>query len=901
MGMVWNKVNKVGSTFKPNNSPLEVGNNIITNDKDKAKVFKDYFASAFQSIDNLNQQEEQQLELQLNQAITDNNEQYNCMFTMSDLTKVISTLKSNSPGDDEIHNAMIKKLPLPYIEYMLNMFNKVWMTGNIPSDWKVGLLIPIHKLGKSPRLAESYRPITLLSCIGKTFEKMVVNRLYWYLENNNTFSASQSGFRHRLNTTDQIARLEKVIRDTYLGKEVCITVFIDLKGAYDKVHHAILLEKLRNKGVKGRLLNYYKNFLSGRTFKIIHNGEKTTESQVKIGVPQGASSSPILFNVHVSDIPETNGVIKTEYADDIAFIACGKTVREARLKIQSALDSFYAFTKTSKLEINYQKTVGMVFTRNNIVLEPININGYNIDYVNEFKFLGVVLDGPYLNWQKHINQVKTGCMSRLNVLKAVSHKDWGADKIMLIRLYKALILTKINYGREFYSTASKTALHALDTIQSAALRIAVGARQTSPILSLEVECGIMPLELQNNKVLLDYYNRFRHLPDNLQLVRELSDDIDHQMDRQWTSSTHPPLMVRAHKLRRQMQINEFDTYPVALVNIRPPWAVDTDIDSLLEDEPVNILPERIIQNLFATKMQQYIGYIKIYTDGSKNIQGSTGAAYVVPEYKVVEQWKLPSLSSILTAELHAIYKAIQWFADQGHNRAIILTDSLSGVEMLNNTMGRPSIYKHIIIQIIEQLKAQGKTCKISWIPSHKGIDGNELADREAKSSLNINVITIANVPKRDMSKSIKLQTRDQWQEHWDTQSNLTNVGNHLRRVRTTVNHWPWTSIPSNRKLESMLGRLRIGHCGLRAHMYRFGMADGPLCECNLPETVSHYVMDCQEHTAQRNALVTALNSRSIVLSMKNVLGGGAYKLQDQRFIVNQMWRYICTTNKDKII
>ena len=95
-------------------------------------------------------------------------------------------------------------------------------------------------------------------------------------------------------------------------------------------------------------------------------------------------------------------------------------------------------------------------------------------------------------------------------------------------------------------------------------------------------------------------------------------------------------MVRVHKLRRQMQINEFDTYPVALVNIRPPWAVDADIDSLQEDEPVSILQERIFQNQFATKMQQYNGYIKIYTDGSKNLQGATGAAFVVPECNVVE-------------------------------------------------------------------------------------------------------------------------------------------------------------------------------------------------------------------------------------------------------------------------
>jgi ribonuclease HI len=731
---------------------------------------------------------------------------------------------------------------------------------------------------------------------------MVGSRLYWYLERHNCLSTAQSGFRRGQNTTDQVARLEKIIRETYLEKGVSVAVFIDLKGAYDTVNHRILLNKLLSMGVKGKLLRYCSEFLKNRQFRVMHNGELSDTKNINVGLPQGASISPMLFNVLISDIPEIDGVIRTEYADDIALIAKSNSIQESTNKIQQALNSFYDYTKINKLEINDQKTIAMLFTRKNVAPLQININQYNINYVKEFKFLGVTLDGRYLDWKAHISKTKTDCIKRINIMKAVAHKDWGADRVMLLRIYKALVLSKLNYGREFYSTASNTALQSLNIIQNTALRIATGARQTSPICSLEVECNILPLQLQKSKIVLDYYNRFRNIPNTLKVVTDLTENLHQQVRCNWTDTTPPPLIIRAKKIIMDHQLSVIDTTPLSLVNTRPPWQTVPEIQEFMADEQyIKTLPESIIQNIFKDRCNELNGYLQIYTDGSKITQpiSATAAAMTIPDRNVTHKWKLPSQISILTAELFAIFMALEWVvASELEEKCVVFTDSLSSIKLLKNNKGKKqNVYKQKIQNQLETIKQQGRTVTICWIPSHKGITGNELVDVAAKDATTGNIITLPYLTKLDMKGIIKSILDNTWKTSWDEQSNLVNIGAHIRKIRTAIGYWPWTSIPSNRRLETIMARLRIGHTGLNAYLYRFGLHWSPLCDCGLRETVEHYLLDCPLTDNHRRELVTSLATINVQLNIKNILGGGNFNLRTQKKIVIHMGKYFTDTGK----
>ena len=225
-------------------------------------------------------------------------------------------------------------------------------------------------------------------------------------------------------------------------------------------------------------------------------------------VPQGGAISPLLFNVFTADIPRVEGVMRTEYADDIAFIVREKTVEECLERMQGAMDTFYGYIQENKMEINYQKTYSMMFTKQRVAMLPLTINDHQIEDVNSHKYLGIILDAPWLTCNKHIEYLVNKCRKRTNILIAIANKDWGVDREMLSRIYKALILIKINYGAEIYGTAGDTMLKKIEAIQNMALRIIAGARNTSPIVSLQVESDFWPLKIERNKQLLWYYNIF---------------------------------------------------------------------------------------------------------------------------------------------------------------------------------------------------------------------------------------------------------------------------------------------------------------------------------------------------------------------------------------------------------
>ena len=103
----------------------------------------------------------------------------------------------------------------------------------MPKSWKEATVIPIPKPDKDNTNQNNYRPIALTSCICKTLERMINERLVWYLEKNNIITEFQSGFRHQRSTNDHLVRLETFIREAFIKKEHLVAVFFDLEKAYD--------------------------------------------------------------------------------------------------------------------------------------------------------------------------------------------------------------------------------------------------------------------------------------------------------------------------------------------------------------------------------------------------------------------------------------------------------------------------------------------------------------------------------------------------------------------------------------------------------------------------------------------------------------------------------------------
>ena len=136
-----------------------------------------------------------------------------------------------------------------------------------------------------------------------------------------------------------------------------------------------------------------------------------------------------------------------------------------------------------------------------------------IKVVKEAKRLGLIFDTK-LTFKNHIKYLKTSCQKALDILRVVGHTDWGADRIVLLRLYRSLVRSKLDYGCIVYGSASRSILKQLDPIHHQGLRIALGAFRTSPAQSLYIEAHEPSLTTRRLKLSLNYVLKLKSLPEN---------------------------------------------------------------------------------------------------------------------------------------------------------------------------------------------------------------------------------------------------------------------------------------------------------------------------------------------------------------------------------------------------
>ena len=145
-------------------------------------------------------------------------------------------------------------------------------------------------------------------------------------------------------------------------------------------------------------------------------------------------------------------------------------------------------------------------------LDPsLFLGGEPIPVVKEHKFLGLIFDNK-LNFIPHIKYLKAKCKKALNILKVVSHYDWGADRKVLLRQYRALVRSKLDYGSIVYGSSRASYIKCLDPIHNQGLRLCLGAFRTSPMESLYVEANEESLYKRRECLSIQYALKLKSIP-----------------------------------------------------------------------------------------------------------------------------------------------------------------------------------------------------------------------------------------------------------------------------------------------------------------------------------------------------------------------------------------------------
>ena len=198
---------------------------------------------------------------------------------------------SKSPGSDGIPSELLRNGGKMMLLTLHRLCCIVWTAGEVPLDWLRGKVVPLHKDGDK-RAPLNYRPITLLSIVGKVYTGVLNNRLMQWSEQSGLIVPEQGGFRPNRGCPEQLFTLTELISLRRLRGRSTYTCFIDIQKAYDTVWHAGLKARLSESGITGRMYRAICSLYAGceSTIRLGESSATLTSSPSRAASDRAASS-----------------------------------------------------------------------------------------------------------------------------------------------------------------------------------------------------------------------------------------------------------------------------------------------------------------------------------------------------------------------------------------------------------------------------------------------------------------------------------------------------------------------------------------------------------------------------------------------------------------------------------
>ncbi|CAF3018287.1 unnamed protein product [Rotaria sp. Silwood2] len=467
-------------------SIMKYNNTTATSDKERADLFADYFENEVYSLtaDSLpfHDQVTRQTDNIKNGNMTSSKATKWKQITPKEVKFHIKQLRNSSTGPDNIHNRCLKNASELLIKLLTNLFNLILKYGYIPSKWKTAHIILLLKPKKDKQHPSSYRPISLLSCLGKLLEKIIKQRLVLEIERRNILPQHQAGFRQGKSTVYNIVRLERYaegqLRRPRRRRHSAVILF-DIKAAFDSVWHDGLIYKLNDYRLPRYIINYLLSFLQNRTATIEIENVLSRPIILKSGTPQGSPLSPLLYIIYTAD--SMNG-IPTHiehglFADDTALWTSGNTMTILTSRLQQSIDAFESWCKSWKLKLQPTKTELIHFSLHprKKYKHPVEVTVENtiIQPLNHTRYLGVIIDKG-LKWRSHLDHIEAKIAPRIGLLRYLSRIAYEPNNKTMINIFKSIVRTIIIYGYPVLLTTDQKIWNRLQIMQNKALRAALG-------------------------------------------------------------------------------------------------------------------------------------------------------------------------------------------------------------------------------------------------------------------------------------------------------------------------------------------------------------------------------------------------------------------------------------------
>ena len=529
----------------------------------------------------------------------------NWEFTLETVRKQCTLQNTQSaPGPDAILPIFLRYAGDDCWQALATLFTFSWRFSVTPLAWREANVMALWKQAGSKSSPASYRPISMTSIIARTFEHLVHRLLIEQLDPApappqpqqpgqpaqpaaaaarppSSFVETQFGFRRQHTTHDAInfllSNIQQLLRTKTSGpgkgRPLCPVLFLDIKKAFDRVDHAILLDRLHDAGIRGRAWLWIRSFLTGRRMRTVDGALYSDWQHIGYGVPQGCVLSPLLFLVFINTAAAAiradtacSMVRPVLFADDAAIVPAPLLHKpidlvSAQLVNTQYLDALRAaaghldrWCKASRMQFGSDKTKLLLFhaqqslrdPKHNLDLSPyqqLQVSGFTIGLADSYTYLGLELSAHQLCWTRHTRRALDACrLASASVMRVATRAK--EPSFAAVRALSLSLVPSCMYGAAFWARNMKEATtRKFQSKFVAPLRAALHLPQTTHQLGTLIMCGMPTVQAE---VVKDELRFARHLH---QLQLEAAANPQAEDQRHPTVTTTSKLQQRAVKRR----------------------------------------------------------------------------------------------------------------------------------------------------------------------------------------------------------------------------------------------------------------------------------------------------------------------------------------------------------------